>query len=56
VQDNGHGFGNPASAEEDVKTELRPASLRARISKLGGSLNVNSSADGVELKIRLPVK
>jgi signal transduction histidine kinase len=57
VQDNGHGFAGAASADEaNVKTELRPASLRARISKLSGSLNVSSSADGVELKIRLPVK
>jgi signal transduction histidine kinase len=53
VQDNGHGFG---AKEADVKTELRPASLRARTNKLGGSLTVNSSADGVELKIRLPIK
>ena len=57
VQDNGHGFAGAASAdEENVKTELRPASLRARISKLNGSLNVSSSTDGVELKIRLPAK
>ena len=57
VQDNGHGFAGAASAdEENVKTELRPASLRARISKLSGSLNVSSSTDGVELKIRLPAK
>ncbi|MBV8056664.1 MAG: hypothetical protein JO071_15640 [Deltaproteobacteria bacterium] len=55
VQDNGEGFGEPALSEDtDVKTELRPASLRARINRLGGSLSVNSSADGVELKIRLP--
>ena len=57
VQDNGQGFSEPALSEDgDVKTELRPASLRARINKLGGSLNVNSSTNGVELKIRLPKK
>jgi signal transduction histidine kinase len=57
VQDNGHGFADAASANEaNVMTDLRPASLRARVSKLSGSLNVNSSADGVELKIRLPAK
>jgi signal transduction histidine kinase len=57
VQDNGAGFSEPVLSEDaEVKTELRPASLRARINKLGGSLSVNSSANGVELKIRLPKK
>lgn len=57
VKDNGEGFGEPALSEDtEVKPELRPASLRARITRLGGSLSVRSSVDGVELKISLPKK
>jgi signal transduction histidine kinase len=57
VQDNGTGLANSVEGyDPNVKTETRPASLRARVSKLGGSLVVNSSSEGVELKIRLPVK
>jgi signal transduction histidine kinase len=50
VRDNGRGYGYPVSHEHE-----KPASIRKRVSALGGSLGVTSFPNGTELTIRVPV-
>jgi len=58
ISDNGSGFdGFPFKREHEdlMASGAGPASLRERVSELGGSLDVNSSPAGTELQIRVPL-
>jgi signal transduction histidine kinase len=50
VCDNGRGYGYPVRHEHE-----KPASIRMRVSALGGSLSVTSIPNGTELTIKLPL-
>ena len=50
VRDNGRGYGFPVRHEHE-----KPASIRKRVSALGGSLSVTSFPYRTELAIRVPV-
>ena len=58
IRDNGCGFAGPPAKYEHrdlVLLNIGPASLRDRISELGGSLTLSSSLAGVELKLSVPL-
>ena len=58
VADNGHGFlGFRGCYDHSALKALHlgPASLRERVSALGGTLNIDSTASGARLEIRLPL-
>jgi signal transduction histidine kinase len=50
VGDDGRGYGYPVKEEHE-----KPASIRARVSALGGSLGVMTSPNGTELTIHVPL-
>ena len=50
VRDNGRGYDSPVRHEHE-----KPASIRKRVSALGGSLSVTSFPNRTELTIRVPV-
>jgi signal transduction histidine kinase len=56
VADNGHGF--PFLGEYDFATltdaKLGPVSLKRRVTALGGSLDIASSAAGARIEVSLP--
>ena len=56
VTDDGRGFEFEGEFDHDVLTarDLGPASLRDRVTSLGGRLAITSSATGARLKIGLP--
>ena len=49
IRDNGRGYSYPVRHEHD-----KPASIRNRVSALGGSLSVTTFPNGAELTIRVP--
>jgi signal transduction histidine kinase len=58
VRDDGHGF--PFHGRHDlrslVETKRGPVTLKERVSSLGGSMLIDSSAAGARLEIRLPLR
>jgi signal transduction histidine kinase len=59
VRDNGRGFPGDAfrfDGRELAVAEKSPLSLGERVRELGGLLSVNSTPDGVELQIQLPLR
>jgi signal transduction histidine kinase len=56
--DNGHGFGFHGRYDVVALTRMNagPVSLRERITALGGTLTVESSASGARLEITLPLR
>jgi signal transduction histidine kinase len=50
VRDNGRGYGYPVRHEHE-----KPASIRKRVSSLGGSLSVETFSNGTELAIQVPL-
>jgi signal transduction histidine kinase len=50
VRDDGKGYGYPVTHEHE-----KPASIRKRVSGLGGSLSVETFSNGTELAIQVPV-
>jgi len=57
VSDDGHGFGFEGQYDHTMlaRQNVGPASLRERVTSLGGELSVDSSAAGSKVEIRLPV-
>jgi signal transduction histidine kinase len=50
VRDNGRGYGYPVRHEHQ-----KPASIRKRVSALGGSLSVTTFPNGTELTVQVPL-
>jgi signal transduction histidine kinase len=50
VRDDGRGYGYPVTHEHE-----KPASIRKRVSGLGGSLSVETFSNGTELTIQVPL-
>jgi signal transduction histidine kinase len=50
IRDNGNGYTHPIRGEHE-----KPASIRKRVSGLGGSLSVETFSNGTELAIQVPV-
>ncbi|HEV8454265.1 MAG TPA: hypothetical protein VGQ24_05215 [Gemmatimonadales bacterium] len=57
VADNGHGFPFRGCYDHSALKALHlgPASLRERLSALGGTLDIDSTTSGARLEIRLPL-
>jgi signal transduction histidine kinase len=50
VRDNGTGYGYPVKLEHE-----KPASIRKRVSALGGTVNVATFSNGTELTVQVPL-
>jgi signal transduction histidine kinase len=58
IGDNGHGFpfqGN-YSLEDLLREHAGPATIKERVSALGGQLQITSSHEGARLRIQLPTR